>query len=316
MTPAHPPFTATKAEPLVAFWLAGRLGSISAAAAALGVSQPAVSRQLARLQAVADLPLYQRTSRGIRLTPTGRELLPYAGAVARSLEQAERHLRSEDSGGVTLRLGLSHHLVTQRTGSILAAAKRYSQQVGPLQVHLVEGYSEALLDQVRFRSLDAALLLSDSDAVPAPLQARRTGKDSICLLTLPDDPIARSSNAPLQVLQGETLVLPSSESQVYRLVLERLHQTGTRPGQVLEVSGPAAVRSAVLAGQGVGTTVRSFVAPEAEAGWLRCIELEGEGFAIGVNTVMQDPDTLGRATVDALDAVLTEPISTRREASP
>jgi DNA-binding transcriptional LysR family regulator len=54
------------------FEAAARLGSISAAARELGVTQPAISRHLSQLEADLRQPLFERTARGLRLTEAGR----------------------------------------------------------------------------------------------------------------------------------------------------------------------------------------------------------------------------------------------------
>jgi len=56
------------------FEAAARLGSMSAAARELGVSQPAVSRMLAHLEAFLGQPLFNRTARGLTLTDAGLTL--------------------------------------------------------------------------------------------------------------------------------------------------------------------------------------------------------------------------------------------------
>jgi DNA-binding transcriptional LysR family regulator len=55
-----------------------RLGSISRAAAASGRTQPALSQQLRRLEDIVGNTLLDRTASGVRLTPAGSALLPYA----------------------------------------------------------------------------------------------------------------------------------------------------------------------------------------------------------------------------------------------
>lgn len=66
-------------------------GSLSAAARALGYSQPAVTQQLQRLEALLETPLTTRTTRGVHLTGAGEVLLKHATSVlsAMSLAQAE-----------------------------------------------------------------------------------------------------------------------------------------------------------------------------------------------------------------------------------
>lgn len=102
---------------LIPFEAAARLGSMSAAARELGISQPAVSRHLAQLEADLGQALFQRTRRGLRLTDAGQA---YWEAVAHGLDhiaQATRRLRVRDSGR-TLRIaanfGFAHHWLMPR----------------------------------------------------------------------------------------------------------------------------------------------------------------------------------------------------------
>ena len=65
-------------------------GMISAAATAIGMTQPAASRQIAELEKLLDAPLCDRLSRGVRLTPLGQALARHARSVLLHLAQAER----------------------------------------------------------------------------------------------------------------------------------------------------------------------------------------------------------------------------------
>ena len=51
------------------------MGSVTAAARSLNLTQPAVTLQLRNLEALAGLPLIQRTGEGMRLTDAGREVM-------------------------------------------------------------------------------------------------------------------------------------------------------------------------------------------------------------------------------------------------
>lgn len=67
-------------------------GSLTAAAAALGYSQPAVSQQLRRFEERTGIALVERVGRGIRLTESGRVLARHANSVATALEAAAGEL--------------------------------------------------------------------------------------------------------------------------------------------------------------------------------------------------------------------------------
>jgi DNA-binding transcriptional LysR family regulator len=64
---------------LATFHAVARLGSVSAAAEEMHLTQPAVSIQIGILEESARTPLLQRTGRGIRLTESGELLANYAG---------------------------------------------------------------------------------------------------------------------------------------------------------------------------------------------------------------------------------------------
>ena len=88
---------------------------------------------------------------------------------------------------------------------------------------------------------------------------------------------------------------------MYRRVLDALQASGVQPGKSIEVSGPAAVRSAVLDGLGIGVTVESFVRPDVAAGTLRLIAINSPGTDMNVLCVRRDDSHLFVDQRDALD---------------
>ncbi len=80
-------------------------GSLTAAAASLGLSQPAVSQRIKRVETRLAVPLIERSGRGIRLTPAGRILADHGRTVVAEIDAALAaidDLRGERAG--TLRL--------------------------------------------------------------------------------------------------------------------------------------------------------------------------------------------------------------------
>ncbi len=82
-----PPLNALKA-----FEAAARLGSFTAAAAALFVTHGAISRQIQQLEAWLELPLFERHGRRVRLTPAGQSYLPAIQSALDNIAEATEKL--------------------------------------------------------------------------------------------------------------------------------------------------------------------------------------------------------------------------------
>ena len=284
---------AVKAEHLATFCLAARFESVSRAAEALDLSQPAVSRQLRLLQEAHGTPLYEPTSSGIALTQAGHLLLPYACEVYDALRMARRFLGGElPPTHASVRIGLSHHLTARFTGPLLQAAKTYDARGSEMDLHLVEAYSRDLVGFVEEGRLDAAYILRAEPYDLERMQIRRMGSEPLVLLVKPDDPLAHASPLRLRDLAGETFVLPSLASEVFRRVRETMNALGVQPGKILEVSGPAAVRGAVVDGLGIGVTLESFVAADVRSGSVRAIHVDDPGFTADICAIARHESRL------------------------
>ena len=90
------------------FYYVARQGSVTAAAAELSVSQPAVSQAIKALEHAVGIPLFVRTGKGVRLTPAGEILYSYVQNGYETILRGEKKLREMkglESG--ELRIGAS-----------------------------------------------------------------------------------------------------------------------------------------------------------------------------------------------------------------
>lgn len=93
---------------LATFRLAIRRGSFSAAADALGISQPAVSLQIRQLEQFLQTRLVERTGRGINATAAGQALLAHGERIEQAVDEAIRSVSAfshEVCGTITLGTG-------------------------------------------------------------------------------------------------------------------------------------------------------------------------------------------------------------------
>jgi DNA-binding transcriptional LysR family regulator len=146
-------------ELLAVFRAVARLGSFTAAAAELGYTQSAVSRQVSALETEFGVTLFDRQPRGVRLTGAGVSLLPHAEAVAGRLTLARDDLTAlrEMSAG-RLRVGA---FPTANTRLVPVAVSDFESAHPGVQLVLNEGLIRDLTHALRAGDLDVAVVTSN-----------------------------------------------------------------------------------------------------------------------------------------------------------
>ena len=102
------PVRAPDVAELRAFCVAADLGSIGRAAVALRTSQPALSKRIRSLEAIAGVELLERSRAGVTMTAAGRNLYPEARKLLDQADAIARLLGSFEGGEGPLRLAVSH----------------------------------------------------------------------------------------------------------------------------------------------------------------------------------------------------------------
>lgn len=132
-------------------------GSFTAAAARLGYTQSAVSRQAASLERSAGATLFERRSDGVRLTPAGLALLRHARTILDSVAAAERDLTGVAPRTELVRLGA---FLSAGATILPAALGRLAAAYPQITVTTSEGTTPTLIRALRAGSIDLAVLTS------------------------------------------------------------------------------------------------------------------------------------------------------------
>ncbi|MGI8430573.1 MAG: LysR family transcriptional regulator [Solirubrobacteraceae bacterium] len=132
-----------------------RNGSFSAAAAALGYTQPAVSRQVATLEAEVGATLVRRVPQGAVLTDAGRLLVERGEAILVSLDGAEAELRGlAGLEGGRLRLA---SFASAAASIVPIAIARFRERYGAVELHIIMSDPDESLARMRAGELELAL---------------------------------------------------------------------------------------------------------------------------------------------------------------
>ncbi len=131
-------------------------GHFGQAAAACSISQPALSVQIKELESELGLPLFERTSRQVRLTGFGARFRDRVAEILRAVDELEDLTQSAKSARLTrLRLGIIPTIAPYLLPRLIG---RLSQSFPGLDLHIRETLTPRLIEELRDGRIDAALL--------------------------------------------------------------------------------------------------------------------------------------------------------------
>jgi LysR family hydrogen peroxide-inducible transcriptional activator len=147
---------------LRAFVAVAEMQHFGSAATTLGVSQSTLSQALAALEAGVDTRLVERSTRRVRVTTEGMQLLPYAQAAVEAMNAfTAAAAGASDPLQGTMRLGLIPTVAPYVLPALLAGLAR---RLPALALRVIEDQTERLLASLRDGALDAALIALPADA--------------------------------------------------------------------------------------------------------------------------------------------------------
>jgi molybdate transport repressor ModE-like protein len=248
-----------------------RKGSVSAAAAAIGIGQPSASQHLRLLEAAAGQRLVERSGRGSRLTEAGRLLAARAAQALSTLGAAEEELGA--LAGLqtgTIHLGASTAPGVYLLPDTLGCFRRDHPGV---TVEVEVAASAEILE--RLRSGRVQLALVGATEAGERIELEPFLEDEIVGVAKPGlAPLRGGRLAPTAV--GEFMLLsrePGSSSR--QLVDEELRAIDVRPAGVWELGSSEAIKRAAREGLGIAFLSRYAVAEEIERGDLESFRLAG-----------------------------------------
>jgi DNA-binding transcriptional LysR family regulator len=225
--------------------------SISRAAVREHVSQPAMSRQIALLEAELGVPLFARVKKRIHLTEGGRFFLPRARQILCDAETAVQQLReSHGKARRTLRLAfLGPFLDDLVAPSVRELKKRHPR----LAVSLFDLPPRAQLDRLQSHELDAAILANLDEEHRRIFAVRPLSRHRMAVALPEGHALARERSVDLARLRGEDWV--SLSDAFFPGRREFLRQVaavaGFEPRIAAEVDSVALMLGAVAAGEGI-----------------------------------------------------------------
>lgn len=247
----HSPRFAYKADrlkPLRAFCQVARLGSVSRAAEALYLSQPAITLQLQALERELGVKLFERVGRRLALTREGDALYELARPLVEGIDRLPADFREQikglDAGELHVAAGSS--TILYLLPKIVEAYRRAHPDVR-LTLHNVTGAGG--LDLLRNDGVDLAV--GSMLDVPADLDYAPVYRFDPMLIMPRDHPLATKPDLKLEDLSPYGLILPPQRLTTYRLVDLVFQQNRVPYTVALEVGGWEVIKQYVAMGLGI-----------------------------------------------------------------
>lgn len=256
---------------LITFCRVVETGGFARAGALVGLSQPAVTRQVAALEADLGTPLLDRSSRQFRLTQAGELVYERARQIAQGvadLKEAVADLTHPDRGRVAIGA-----VTTVGLGLLPPLLGAFRAKHPGVRVLVKAGRTQQTLERLLQGEIDLAL-------VPTPVTHPRLRsiplvRDRVVLVCAPRRRETLPDPLPLEMLGEIEMISFQAPSRFRTFVDAILEQHGVYPNVAMEFDSHEAVRMMVAAGFGVAMVPESAVERDLAEGRLTEVRVEG-----------------------------------------
>lgn len=220
--------------------------SYSAAAEALGITQPAVSMLMKQLELDAGVPLTLRVGRRMDLTAAGTMLLQHARAILEQMRGAEESLASLKDG----RRG-HLHLGVVSTANYFAPRllMEFQRRVPGVTFKLSVARRDEILAMLKDHRIDVAI--AGHPPGEADVEAETFARHPHVIVAAPEHRMVGQRRVPWRELRDEPFIFRESGSATRQFLEHLLLSKSLKVNVTIELAGNETVKQAVMAGMGI-----------------------------------------------------------------
>jgi LysR family pca operon transcriptional activator len=245
--------------------------SLLKASVLLGITQPALTKNLQELEDIAQLRLFERHSRGVRPTDAGLMLVQSARRILAELHRLDEELdRLASPGAGTLALGA---LPVTAAGVLPGVLTRLKAAHPGLRVRLHQGRTEELLPLLASGELDLIVGRLYEPAVPDGFHREPLWMEPISVLARAEHPVFSHEPVTAAELQRYELVLPTVTQRVGQEIEHLLSLLGLEGRTALRSSSYGLIREMLHATDMLSVMPRLMMVGDLLRGTLRVVEL-------------------------------------------
>lgn len=225
-------------------------GSLSRAARALHVAQPALTQQLRQLEDELKAQLLHRSAQGVLSTDAGKTFYEHAQAILKQIEDARSAVaQSTDAPSGTVALGIPQSVSGALALPLLIAVRATYPDIS---LQLTEELSGNLIQQLKSGRINLAVLFDDGQL--GGFASTPMVDEQLMFITRTGSAFApRGKNMTLAKAVQVPLILPGPQHGVRPRIENVVRSAGLTLRQVIEINSIAILKSALLAD--IGATI-------------------------------------------------------------
>lgn len=275
----------------------GELQNMHRAAAAISLTQPSASKMLADIEHAIGFALFERSSRGMRPTELGRQVIAFAGAALVNFERFVEDLEAKREGGFgQLVLG---GIMGAAPDVMARAVADLKKQRPLLAVRILGETSDQLLDLLEHREIDLAV-----GRFSAPMQHNLfdfepLANEPLCAVVRAGHPLALARSLKLKQLVEWPWVLQLIASPARQLMEQEFAEAGlSTPADLVECGSIFATLQLLQASDSVAVLPESVVRDALDTGLLRRLPVRVGGKLSDFGVLTRKGEALGPAALE------------------
>lgn len=230
-------------------------GNYTKAASDLGVSQPAITVQIRKIESRFDGALFKRINNGVRLTNLGQELYritrqyPDLEASIQALAEPQQHTQQ------------TVHVATASPLIFMPLFARFYQRFPQAQLHIMSGTT----DECRIKLLDREV---DIGLFPCPMEGNSISKlafhnHHLMAILPPDHPLGNEKQLSVHQLIDYPLIFSKTDAYTQKIVDKSFKEAGLNPFSHIHMDSRYDTCEAVIFGLGIGFALADDIRPDS-----------------------------------------------------
>jgi len=281
------------------FYMAAKHGSLSAAAEAMCITQPAVTKGIQRLQEHYEIKLFNRFGKKMVLTDAGEALYGIAESIFEMEQQAEEGLRDFQQR----KRGFIRILSSESFGSyyLPSIINRFSKAHPRIRISVDLLPTELIVEKTAALGNDLGFI-----SYPVPhkkLFMREILEDSYQIIVPRGHPFALKTVIEPEDLAGQPLIVHEQGSAPRKSTEEFARKHGINISIVLELSNNEAMKTAVEEGVGIAVITRRVVSKELRMKTLKAIPLSDPAMTRKFYLIHHKDKYLSRPLLSLIDMI-------------